>query len=60
MFKLLQSDGRRYIPLSTFGFYQGGYLDVQLINFHATPEDPKALVCINSHSKILNKHVVWF
>ncbi|XP_019872120.1 protein GPR107 isoform X2 [Aethina tumida] len=39
----IYSDGRRYIPLSTFGFYQGGYLDVQLINFHATPEDPKAL-----------------
>jgi len=28
-----QNDARRYIALSTFGFYKGGVLDVQLVNF---------------------------
>lgn len=31
----IKSDHRKYIALSTFGFYKGGILDVKLHNFHA-------------------------
>lgn len=34
---MLQKDVRRYISLSTFGFYKGGILDVNLTNFKAEP-----------------------
>lgn len=37
----LQGDVRRYIALSTFGFYKGGYLNVKLINFHPQPFNDK-------------------
>ncbi|KAJ3662724.1 hypothetical protein Zmor_007056 [Zophobas morio] len=37
------SDGRKHIVLSTFGFYQGGILDVQLKNFTATPDNDSAV-----------------
>ncbi|XP_066991840.1 protein GPR107 [Anabrus simplex] len=33
----IKHDSRRYIALSTFGFYRDGILDVKLINFHADP-----------------------
>ncbi|XP_046391481.1 protein GPR107 [Ischnura elegans] len=33
----VQNDVRKYIALSTFGFYEGGLLNVKLINFHASP-----------------------
>lgn len=33
----VRDDLRRYIPLSTFGFYPGGILDVKLSNFMVTP-----------------------
>ncbi|XP_071446608.1 protein GPR107 isoform X2 [Hetaerina americana] len=33
----VQNDVRKYIALSTFGFYEGGLLNVRLINFHAAP-----------------------
>ncbi|KAG8221817.1 hypothetical protein J437_LFUL002819 [Ladona fulva] len=33
----IQNDVRKYIALSTFGFYEGGLLNVKLINFHAYP-----------------------
>ncbi|KAJ3662725.1 hypothetical protein Zmor_007057 [Zophobas morio] len=39
----ITNDGRKYIALSTFGFYQGGILDVQLKNFRATPENDSAV-----------------
>uniref|UniRef100_T1HAW4 Uncharacterized protein n=1 Tax=Rhodnius prolixus TaxID=13249 RepID=T1HAW4_RHOPR len=32
----IKEDGRKYIALSTFGFYKGGILDVKLYNFHAS------------------------
>ncbi|XP_044731756.1 protein GPR107 [Chrysoperla carnea] len=35
----IRNDVRRYIALSTFGFYKGGYLDVKLKNFRVKPED---------------------
>ncbi|XP_034254196.1 protein GPR107 [Thrips palmi] len=35
----LQGDERRYIALTTFGFYKGGYLNVRLLNFHPQPLD---------------------
>jgi hypothetical protein len=38
----ITNDGRKYIALSTFGFYQGGILDVRLKNFRATPENDSA------------------
>ncbi|KAK9500952.1 hypothetical protein O3M35_002109 [Rhynocoris fuscipes] len=31
----IKGDSRKYIALSTFGFYKGGILDVKLYNFHA-------------------------
>ncbi|XP_012151906.2 protein GPR107 isoform X1 [Megachile rotundata] len=33
----IRKDVRRHISLSTFGFYKGGILDVNLINFKAEP-----------------------
>ncbi|CAG9761566.1 unnamed protein product [Ceutorhynchus assimilis] len=39
----IRNDARRYIALSTFGFYEGGTLEVKLSNFHATPENESAL-----------------
>ncbi|XP_034187075.1 protein GPR107 isoform X1 [Osmia lignaria lignaria] len=33
----IRKDVRRYISLSTFGFYKGGILDVNLTNFKAEP-----------------------
>lgn len=39
----ITNDARRYIGLSTFGFYQGGTLEVRLWNFHASPENDSAL-----------------
>lgn len=35
---MFQEDDRRYIALSTFGFYQGGILEVKLSDF-LLPED---------------------
>ncbi|KAK9885903.1 hypothetical protein WA026_013777 [Henosepilachna vigintioctopunctata] len=39
----LNNDMRKYIALSTFGFYQGGILDVQLQNLKVTPNNESAL-----------------
>lgn len=45
---MLQKDTRRYIALSTFGFYKGGMLDVNLMNFKAKPLDENAVVSYRS------------
>ncbi|KAK1118582.1 hypothetical protein K0M31_014888 [Melipona bicolor] len=39
----IRKDVRRYIALSTFGFYKGGTLDVNLTNFKADPFDENAV-----------------
>ncbi|CAK9802559.1 Protein GPR107 [Anthophora plagiata] len=39
----IRNDVRRYIALSTFGFYKGGILDVNLTNFKAEPYDENAV-----------------
>ncbi|XP_033354665.1 protein GPR107 isoform X1 [Bombus vosnesenskii] len=39
----LRKDVRRYIALSTFGFYKGGTLDVNLTNFKVDPFDENAV-----------------
>ncbi|XP_017794205.1 PREDICTED: protein GPR107 isoform X2 [Habropoda laboriosa] len=39
----IRKDVRRHIALSTFGFYKGGILDVNLINFKAEPYDENAV-----------------
>ncbi|XP_018572294.1 protein GPR107 [Anoplophora glabripennis] len=39
----ITNDARRYIALSTFGFYTGGVLEVKLINFRATPKNDSAV-----------------
>ncbi|XP_044766777.1 protein GPR107 [Coccinella septempunctata] len=39
----LNNDVRKYIALSTFGFYQGGILDVQLRNFRTDSENDTAM-----------------
>ncbi|XP_033303949.1 protein GPR107 isoform X2 [Bombus bifarius] len=39
----LRKDVRRYIALSTFGFYKGGTLDVNLTNFRVDPFDENAV-----------------
>ncbi|XP_076764458.1 protein GPR107 isoform X2 [Xylocopa sonorina] len=39
----IRKDVRRYIALSTFGFYKGGTLDVSLTNFKAEPFDENAV-----------------
>lgn len=36
---IFQDDDRRYIALSTFGFYQGGVLEVKLSNFLLPMDD---------------------
>ncbi|XP_066582184.1 protein GPR107 isoform X2 [Prorops nasuta] len=38
-----RKDVRRYISLSTFGFYEGGILNVTLTNFKADPFDENAV-----------------
>lgn len=30
---MLQEDERRFVDLTTFGFFKGGILDVKLVNF---------------------------
>ncbi|CAG9824807.1 unnamed protein product, partial [Phaedon cochleariae] len=35
----ITSDARKYIALSSFGFYNGGYLEVELTNFRTNPEN---------------------
>ncbi|XP_066148419.1 protein GPR107 isoform X2 [Euwallacea fornicatus] len=37
------NDARKYIGISTFGFLQGGTLEVNLYNFHVFPENESAL-----------------
>ncbi|XP_058805437.1 protein GPR107 isoform X2 [Phymastichus coffea] len=39
----IKDDFRRFISLSTFGFYKDGILDVKLINFKAAPFDENAV-----------------
>lgn len=39
----IRKDTRRYIALSTFGFYKSGILDVNLTNFKAEPLDENAV-----------------
>ncbi|XP_043286236.1 protein GPR107 isoform X2 [Venturia canescens] len=39
----IRNDMRRYIALTTFGFYKGGILNVNLTNFKADPLDENAL-----------------
>ncbi|XP_017775171.1 PREDICTED: protein GPR107 [Nicrophorus vespilloides] len=39
----ISNDERRYIALSTFGFYKGGVLEVQLENFRASSENASDL-----------------
>ncbi|XP_012254100.2 protein GPR107 isoform X2 [Athalia rosae] len=39
----IRNDVRRYIALSTFGFYEGGILRVNLTNFKAEPRDDNAV-----------------
>ncbi|XP_033330292.1 protein GPR107 isoform X2 [Megalopta genalis] len=39
----IRKDTRRYIALSTFGFYKSGILDVNLTNFKAQPLDENAV-----------------
>lgn len=39
-----QNDERRYIALSSFGFYQGGILDVKLSNFQIDPGQQESIV----------------
>ncbi|XP_017753172.1 PREDICTED: protein GPR107 isoform X2 [Eufriesea mexicana] len=39
----IRKDVRRYIALSTFGFYKKGTLDVNLINFKAEPFDENSV-----------------
>lgn len=39
----ISNDARRYIDLSTFGFYQGGTLEVTLTNFYAIPDNDSSL-----------------
>ncbi|XP_053994681.1 protein GPR107 isoform X1 [Hylaeus volcanicus] len=39
----IRKDTRRYIALSTFGFYKGGILDIHLLNFKADPFDENAV-----------------
>lgn len=38
--KWLQDDYRRFIALSTFGFYKNGQLEVNFENFHIDQQDP--------------------
>ncbi|KAG7154152.1 GPR108-like [Homarus americanus] len=35
----IRGDERRYFPITTFGFYCDGYLDVEVLKFKITPKD---------------------
>ncbi|XP_045605389.2 protein GPR107 [Procambarus clarkii] len=35
----IRNDDRRYFPISTFGFFRDGYLDVEVTKFKITPKD---------------------
>uniref|UniRef100_A0A1B6CWU3 GOST seven transmembrane domain-containing protein n=1 Tax=Clastoptera arizonana TaxID=38151 RepID=A0A1B6CWU3_9HEMI len=37
----IKNDNRKYIALSTFGFYKGGMLQVKFMKFHASPLNKK-------------------
>lgn len=41
-----QGDERKYIALSTFGFYKGGTLDVQLKNLKVNGANDSAIVSL--------------
>lgn len=44
-----QDDMRQYIPLSSFGFYAGGVLDVRLSDFRTEPDlDQKMVTTVSS------------
>ncbi|KAG5862474.1 hypothetical protein JTB14_002353 [Gonioctena quinquepunctata] len=49
----ITNDARRYIALSSFGFYSGGYLEVELINFTAHPENESALFGFKKRNEIM-------
>lgn len=49
----MQNDDRRYIALSTFGFYKGGYLYVNLVNFHPQPSNEKDIVSVEGLSMMI-------
>lgn len=36
---VLQEDNRRYVALTTFGFYRGGLLEVQIKDFYLPPSN---------------------
>jgi hypothetical protein len=44
---------RKYIALSTFGFYKGGSLEVKLRNFHSDPYDELDVVSYVMYSHML-------
>ncbi|KAG5313714.1 GP107 protein, partial [Acromyrmex insinuator] len=47
----IRKDGRHYITLSTFGFYKGGILTVNLMNFKFEPADVNKKLTPESASK---------
>lgn len=51
---------RRYIALTTFGFYKGGILNVKLINFKANPMDENAIVRIFRKKTLTNYYYFFF
>jgi hypothetical protein len=55
----LQNDERKYIALSTFGFYKGGLLEVKLRNFRCTPYDERDVVSrvMYSRMQIMNQRM---
>lgn len=58
-----QNDERRYIALSTFGFYQGGILDVKLSNFQIDPGQVQveSIVSLRQNFFLENvKHITSF
>lgn len=60
---IFQNDERRYIALSTFGFYQGGILDVKLSNFQIDPGQRKGIVSLHYNLfpwRAINKSVLFF
>lgn len=59
---ILQGDERKYIALSTFGFYKGGTLDVQLENFKVSGAGEDAVVSTISrkYKWSANRFLVWF
>jgi len=48
---VFQKDGRHYITLSTFGFYKGGILTVNLTSFKFEPADADKKLTPESASK---------